>query len=173
MIWKVKWNQKRYNEHLFDNKRQFNSVSYELWFYILWFKGKPWKRHVYEYNRLFQINWRDGWLQDDKSTHCRWNTEKVQYVDEYEIFPKGFESDSQHPENLPYDEIIAELTENGYNVTRQALEHNYNAWLADYKSGYRDEENGYFIFTPCGCNNLYFNVTKLDDHFDWQYTYIA
>ena len=98
---------------------------------------------------------------------------KVQYVDEYEIFPKGFESDSQHPENLPYDEIIAELTENGYNVTRQALEHNYNAWLADCKSGYRDEENGYFIFTPCGCNNLYFNVTKLDDHFDWQYTYIA
>ena len=98
---------------------------------------------------------------------------KVQYVDEYEIFPKGFESDSQHPENLPYDEIIAELKENGYNVTRQALEHNYNAWLADYKSGYRDEENGYFIFTPCGCNNLYFNVTKLDDHFDWQYTYIA
>lgn len=98
---------------------------------------------------------------------------KVQYVDEYEIFPKGFESDSQHPENLPYDEIIAELKENGYNVTRQALEHNYNAWLADCKSGYRDEENGYFIFTPCGCNNLYFNVTKLDDHFDWQYTYIA
>ena len=97
---------------------------------------------------------------------------KVQYVDEYEIFPKGFECDSQHPENLPYDEIIAELKENGYNVTRQALEHNYNAWLADYKSGYRDEENGYFIFTPCGCNNLYFNVTKLDDHFDWQYTYI-
>ncbi len=25
-----KTDQKRYNEHLFDNKRQFNSVSYEL-----------------------------------------------------------------------------------------------------------------------------------------------
>lgn len=59
----------------------------------------------------------------------------------------------------------------GFNVTRAALEHNFKAWILDSKSGYRDEENNYFLFTPCGCNKLSFNVTRLDKHFDWQETY--
>ena len=60
----------------------------------------------------------------------------------------------------------------GYNVTIDAIEHNYNAWLNDYKSGYRDEVNGYHLFTPCGCNPLQFRLTTLHPTAsEWQITY--
>lgn len=62
----------------------------------------------------------------------------------------------------------------GYNVTIDAIEHNYNAWLNDYKSGYRDEVNGYHLFTPCGCNPLQFRLTTLHKSADeWQETYVC
>ena len=48
--------------------------------------------------------------------------------------------------------------------------HNYEAWKNDLKSGYRDDENGYFLFTPCGMNGLRFNATELVGE-DWQETY--
>ena len=63
---------------------------------------------------------------------------------------------------------------NGFNVTLDALTHNLNAWLLDYKSGYRDEANKYHLFTPCGCNPLSFRASELDEHCrDWQTTYEA
>lgn len=63
--------------------------------------------------------------------------------------------------NTPFEDIIEEFKQNGFNVTIDALKHNYEAWKGDYKSGYRDEENGYFLFTPCGCNPLRFDVETL------------
>ena len=73
--------------------------------------------------------------------------------------------------NKRCDDIIKEFREHGFKVTREALCHNYNCWLADLKSGFRDEKNGYHLFTPCGCNPLSFRATSLDDRLDWQTTY--
>jgi len=68
--------------------------------------------------------------------------------------------------------ILKEFRDNGYNVTEEALRHNYDAWEIDSKSGYRDEENGYHLFTPCGCNPLAFRLTTLHPFSeDWQITY--
>ena len=68
--------------------------------------------------------------------------------------------------------IIAEFRENGFNITREAILHNYKAWRYDMKSGYRDEENNYHLFSPCGCNPLSFRATTLHKNCaDWQHTY--
>lgn len=68
--------------------------------------------------------------------------------------------------------IQRKFKKNGFNVTFDALFHNYHAWFMDMKSGYRDEENGYHLFTPCGCNPLSFRATTLCDNCkDWQFTY--
>lgn len=70
------------------------------------------------------------------------------------------------------DKIIKEFKAHGFNVTADALHHNYNAWRCDMKSGYRDEENVYHLFSPCGCNPLSFRATTLNEHCkDWQETY--
>lgn len=71
-----------------------------------------------------------------------------------------------------FKDIKKEFAENGFNVTIHALKHNYQAWLCDMKSGYRDEKNNYHLFSPCGCNPLSFRTSTL--HYqceDWQQTY--
>ena len=71
-----------------------------------------------------------------------------------------------------FDSIIEEFAQNGFNVTRDALQHNYVAWLSDMKSGYRDDRNNYHLFSPCGCNPISFRVSALsDDYKNWQTTY--
>ena len=68
--------------------------------------------------------------------------------------------------------IIKEFKENGFNVTKRAVIHNFSAWLGDLKSGYRDEKNGYFLFSPCGCNPFSLRATTLHPKCeDWQQTY--
>ena len=67
--------------------------------------------------------------------------------------------------------IRKEFLENGFNVTEEAILHNYECWKADFKSGYRDEENGYHLFTPCGHNPFSLSVTNLVEGLDWQTTY--
>lgn len=89
------------------------------------------------------------------------------YSEEYEVNTDKF------PCRCPYKRIIEEFKANGFNVTREAIKHNYEAWSVDCKSGYRDEENNYFLFTPCGHNPLSFTATRLDEHLDWQETYGA
>lgn len=70
------------------------------------------------------------------------------------------------------DSVIKQFKENGFNVTRKAIIHNYSAWLGDMKSGYRDEDNGYHLFSPCGCNPLSFRATSLHKNcYDWQTSY--
>lgn len=60
---------------------------------------------------------------------------------------------------------------NGFNVTEEAIMHNFHAYLLDMKSGYRDEENGYHLFTPCCHNPLSFRLTSLNKNCNWQTTY--
>lgn len=62
----------------------------------------------------------------------------------------------------------------GFNVSTEAIMHNFNAWKCDGKSGYRDENNGCHVFSPCGCNPFSIYVTELHpDCADWQTTYIC
>ncbi len=75
-------------------------------------------------------------------------------------------------ESMDFNEIISEFKANGFAVTEQALKHNYDAWRSDYKSGYADPENGYFLFSACGCNDLYFYAERYTGE-DYQHTYEA
>lgn len=60
----------------------------------------------------------------------------------------------------------------GITVSPEAIEHNFNAWVRDLKSGYRDEANGLHVFTPCGCNDLSFSCSELHPTAeDYQKTY--
>lgn len=90
---------------------------------------------------------------------------------EYTVFIKNAESCDCY-ENFDVKEALKEFEANGFNVTEEAIIHNFEAWKSDYKSGYKDETNGYFLFTPCGCNALRFNATELTGE-DWQKTYEA
>lgn len=82
----------------------------------------------------------------------------------YSISPKN----TDKPD---FKAIIDEFAKAKFKVSEEGLIHNYKAWCADMKSGYRDEENGVFIFTPCGCNPLDFSVEYLIDDCDYQTTY--
>ena len=76
------------------------------------------------------------------------------------------------PTKFNADEVVAEFKAKGYNVTKEAVMHNYEAWLADYKSGYLDKENGYFLFSACRHNPLYFYVENINGQ-HYQKTYIV
>jgi hypothetical protein len=70
------------------------------------------------------------------------------------------------------DDIVLWFNEHGYAVSPEAVGHNLSAWWGDMKSGYRDEKNGYHLFSPCGCNPLSVRLTTLDKLCeDWQTTY--
>ena len=77
--------------------------------------------------------------------------------------------------HVPDEAEIAELCEEfaaaGFNVTPEAIAHNVSAWKADMKSGYRGKD--FFLFTPCGCNDLSLRAKPLQDGADWQTTYMA
>lgn len=90
---------------------------------------------------------------------------------EYTVFIDNVENCDCY-EDFDIKEVINEFKDNGFNVTEEAIIHNFDAWKSDFKSGYKDEENGYFLFTPCGCNALRFNATVLTGD-DWQETYKA
>lgn len=71
------------------------------------------------------------------------------------------------------DAIIAEFEGAGFKVSKNAILHNFYAWSSDMKSGYRDEKNGYHLFSPCGCNSFSLRATTLNKLCDWQTTYEA
>ena len=101
---------------------------------------------------------------------CKAGIGKMLYIyDEYDVFV-GHKKLSPNK----VKSIIKEFKDNGFNVTEDAITHNYNAWLCDLKSGYRDETNGYHLFSPCGHNPLQFRASTLDKSCeDWQTTYVA
>lgn len=70
------------------------------------------------------------------------------------------------------NKIVKKFQKHGFNVTKQAIMHNYEAYMVGMKSGYLDKENGYHLFTPCSLNPLSFRACQVDKHFeDWQITY--
>ena len=90
---------------------------------------------------------------------------------EYTVFIENAENCDCY-ENFDIKEVIEEFEANGFNVTEEAIMHNFEAWKGDFKSGFKDVENGYFLFTPCGCNTLCFVACELTG-VDWQETYEA
>ena len=92
---------------------------------------------------------------------------------EYEVFLPNVDRFGEELSLKDLKSIQKEFKENGFNVTLNALKHNYSCWLGDLKSGYRDEKNNYHLFTPCGCNPLSFRATSLHKLCDWQETYFC
>lgn len=90
---------------------------------------------------------------------------------EYTIRIKNAEN-CKHYVDFNIEEVIKEFAGHGFNVTEEAIMHNYEAWKGDFKSGFKDEENGYFLFTPYGCDTLYFIACELTG-VEWQKTYEA
>lgn len=62
--------------------------------------------------------------------------------------------------------------EYGFTVTHEGIIHQVAAWEEDYKSGYLDEANNVFLFSPCGCNPLRISASEYVGE-SWQETYIA
>lgn len=68
--------------------------------------------------------------------------------------------------------IIEEFEDAGFKITEDAILHNFYAWSGSLKSAYRDEKNGYHLFSPCGGNPFILRATTLHDLCsDWQTTY--
>lgn len=87
----------------------------------------------------------------------------------YEIINRNYSPNTKY---ININVVIKFFKKKGYNVTKEAIMHNYSCWRGSLKSGYRDEENGYHLFTPCGGNPLSFRLTSLHPTAsDWQTTY--
>lgn len=70
--------------------------------------------------------------------------------------------------------VIAEFEDAGFKVTKDAILHNFYAWSGSLKSAYRDEKNGYHLFSPCGGNPFILRATTLHPLCDdWQITYVC
>ena len=125
--------------------------------------------YLFRYDTEFELNGsvvtlnqliKEGLAERDE-VHC---------YDEWTIYPFG--PNSMRTTGLSIRKVQAEFAQHGFNVSREAIKHNYEAWLSDQKSGYRDEDNNYHLFTPCGCNPLSFMATTLESLTrDWQDTY--
>lgn len=76
-----------------------------------------------------------------------------------------------YPKKISIERIQKFFKEQGYNVTEEAIKHNFSAYSYGMKSGYRDEENDYHLFTPCNLNPLTFSLTTLSKFTNWQTTY--
>ena len=72
------------------------------------------------------------------------------------------------------NKIIAEFEDAGFKVAKDAILHNFYAWSGSLKSAYRDEKNGYHLFSPCGGNPFILRATTLHELCsDWQITYVC
>lgn len=70
--------------------------------------------------------------------------------------------------------LAQEFKKHGFNVSSAAIMHNFEAWKAGGKSGYRDDERGTHLFTPCGCNAFSLRATTLEECCkEWQISYIC
>lgn len=72
-------------------------------------------------------------------------------------------------------EIAEDLSaQTGLKITTNAILWQLENWMYDYKSGFRDDDSGYFLFSPCGCNAFSITVYTLDEDFaKGQKTYYA
>ena len=87
---------------------------------------------------------------------------------DYQTFEVNYPN---RPSRISVNNIQKFFKSKGFNVTEEAILHNFKGYLRGFKCGYRDEKNGYHLFTPCHLNNLSFCLTSLSDLTDWQITY--
>lgn len=111
-----------------------------------------------------------GFSADEWKSLNDWNDlGKVEIINYLNETTYNCKKDGINYERFPYKKIMDWFKKKGYNVTKEALEHNYKWSIQGYKCGFRDEENGYFLFTPCAdLNPLSFSASKLFDGCDWQ-----
>lgn len=96
-----------------------------------------------------------------KTVHC-YDEVNLNYSQRYVLTQQGLKN------------IQRRFAKKGYNVTKEAILHQYEAWRWGGKSGYRDEKNGYHLFTACGGNPFSIRLTTLHEKCaDWQITYIC
>lgn len=97
---------------------------------------------------------------------------EVSCYDEYDINFRNYKMPKDI--NGLVEKVILRFRKKGFNVSKEAILHNLSAWGCCCKSGYRDEDNGYHLFTPCGggLNPLSFRLSTLNESCkDWQITY--
>lgn len=99
------------------------------------------------------------------------NEKKLFYKTAYIEVDKNFKIFNY--KRISINKLIEFFKKNGFNVTEEAIKHNLEAYKYDMKSGYRDEKNGYHLFTPCAHNPLSFRLTSLNKNCDWQTTYMC
>jgi len=122
------------------------------------------KRQADVYRKDFRI-WHD-YAGDYKGSGCE--------LKDYQEYDVKIGEDICELSDERISEIITEFAEHGFDVSKEAIMHNFDAWRAGLKSGYRDKERGYHLFSPCGCNPLRFSATSLcDSCHDWQKTYFV
>ena len=67
--------------------------------------------------------------------------------------------------------IISSFKLHGFSVTKESILNNFDAYKHGKCCGYRDEINGYHLFTP-HCKEFYLCATTLNElSRDWQFTY--
>ena len=99
--------------------------------------------------------------QGGKTVHC-YDEVILNYSHRYVLSPGGLKM------------IQRRFAKKGYNVTKEAIQHQYDCWRWGGKSGYRDEQNGYHLFTPAGVNPFSLRLTSLHEKCsDWQKTYMG
>ena len=69
-------------------------------------------------------------------------------------------------------QIVRIFDKYGFDVSSDAIIHNLEGFYDDCKCGYRDEENGCFLFTPYGECKLV-AMPLIEGAEDWQETYEA
>lgn len=117
-----------------------------------------------EAERFVRVQIEHGWDPDDLM---------IEDDPAWTVAPAGFYGcDCDEAHCLDLIKVRDEFRRHGYNVTLDAIAHNYEAWLNDEKSGWLDTVNGYFLFTACGCNPLRFYAEPLNGE-DYQMTYTA
>ncbi len=80
--------------------------------------------------------------------------------------------DPQLDKKVTAKKIIKFFRDNGYKVTPKAVNWCFENWKSGFKSGYRDQKNGYHLFNPCGDNPLSIRLTTLNPLCEnWQETY--
>ena len=121
-------------------------------------KGVFLKEHVVGTTTTLNILIKEGM---GKEVHCY---DECDYNED--VYPDEFERTDEK-----VAEIKAFFARKGYTVEEDAINHQLSAWRCDMKSGYRDEKNGYHLFSPCGCNPLSIRLTTLHPLCDWQKTY--
>lgn len=114
--------------------------------------------------------------EKEEYAKCSWPTlndlKAAGFIKEVSICKELDITAAQVADITDLDAVIAYAKEHGFNIEREALEHNYEAWRKNCKSAYRGKEC--HVFTPIGENPLRFSISSLHEYCkEWQQTYVS